>query len=149
MKANQLKEIIRGLVREEVSKIFKEELQKNLVEIITNSNNKIASLKNNVETVSESQSSSTPPVKKQQKFVKYTSNQLLNQVLNETTGGVPQESSAVGLMGGDFKSSMLNESEIIQQPEIPENARKEIKVVHEAMTRDYRDLMKAIDNKKG
>lgn len=149
MKANQLKEIIRGLVREEVSKIFKEELQKNLVEIITNSNNKIASLKNNVETVSESQTSSTPPVKKQQKFVKYTSNQLLNQVLNETTGGVPQESSAVGLMGGDFKSSMLNESEIIQQPEIPENARKEIKVVHEAMTRDYRDLMKAIDNKKG
>ena len=40
------------------------------------------------------------PVKPAKKFVKYTSNPMLNDILNQTTGGVPQEGSMVSMMGG-------------------------------------------------
>ena len=48
------------------------------------------------------------------KFVRYTSNDVLNQILNETKGGVPREGQYVGLsegfsnIGGD--NSIINEA---------------------------------------
>jgi hypothetical protein len=84
------------------------------------------------------------------KFVRYTSNDVLNQILNETKGGVPREGQYVGLsegfsnIGGD--NSIINEA--VAPVKAPENAPAEVKGVYQAMTRDYSKLMKAIDKKR-
>jgi hypothetical protein len=78
------------------------------------------------------------------KFVKYTSNPVLNQILNETTGGVPQEGGLASIMGSGEPSVVdkLTES-------VTEHAPEPVKAVAQAVTRDYRSLLKAVDKKRG
>ena len=85
------------------------------------------------------------PVKSVKKFVKYSNNPMLNEILNQTTGGVPQEGSMVSMMGGYGG----NNQEVITETNIPENAPAPVKGVYSAMNRDYRSLMKAVNNKRG
>ena len=81
---------------------------------------------------------------KPKKFVKYTKNDALNEILNQTTGGVPQEGNFVGLIGNEFevKSEQLNEIKA------SENAPEQVKTVVNAINRDYRSLLKAVDKKR-
>ena len=83
-------------------------------------------------------------VKPTKKFVKYTSNPMLNDILNQTTGGVPQEGSMVSMMGGYGNSTQ----EVITETKVPENAPAPVKGVYSAINRDYRALLKAVDSKK-
>ena len=83
-------------------------------------------------------------VKPTKKFVKYTSNPMLNDILNQTTGGVPQEGSMVSMMGGYGGSTQ----EVITETKVPENAPAPVKGVYSAINRDYRALLKAVDSKK-
>ena len=94
-------------------------------------------LESNVESIKET----TP-----KKVVKYTSNPILNEILNETQGGIPREGEMVGLLGNGFGN--LNGSEQINEVKAPDNAPKEVKSVYQAMNKDYRSLMKAVDKKR-
>ena len=150
MKASQLKSIIRTIVKEEIKNSFKEELQNNLVEIISNSNQKVESVNSSVDKSPSLSENAQPTIDKisEKQTIKYTDNPVLNQILNETKGGVPQEGSMVGLMG-NLKSDALNTlNESVSQP-IDENAPKEVKGVMELINKDYSGLMSAIDKKRG
>jgi len=137
-------EALKELIRQEVRSIVKEEVRNCLFEAFSNPNQKMvtdshSSYKSAVmETVEEEpvQSQST------KKFVKYTNNPVLNQILNETTGGVPQEGGLASMMGASQPSIQdhLTESVVSNAPE-------PVKVVSQAITRDYRALLKAVDKK--
>lgn len=145
MKAQQLKGIIRSIVQEEIKKVFKSELQSGLLEIFTNStipNHSIAQPRKSQPSAEKNSSANTKTQ------VKYTQNDILNQVLNETTGGVPQEGNFVGMVDGGFgttSADMVSESVIAN---VPDDAPEGVKTIGNILNRDYSSLMSAIDNKR-
>lgn len=136
-------ESLKEYIRQEVKKAVKEELKEYLFEsIIQKKEAPTSPITESSETVKVT-SDSEPS--KPKKFVKYTKNDALNKVLNETMGGVPREGSYVGLMGGDFDSKP---TEQINEVKVPDTAPEPVKNVVNAMNRDYRSLLKAVDKKK-
>lgn len=144
MKKQELVEIIRTLVKEEVNNALPQLLMEVLAEkMVENSNSILESKK--VESTpqpvrrSPSVSFETPvkqaPVQTPRTF---STNPILNQVLNETVGGIPQEESASTPSAIDALKSLPKEV-------LSEN--KEVAAVASAMTRDYSQLLKAIDQK--
>ena len=154
MKIEVLKEFIKKTVQQEVRNVIQAELKLQLAEIF--SKETVQSRKKNndsdleqqilreLETMNESPTIEEE-VKPAKKFVKYTNNPLLNDILNQTTGGVPQEGGMVSMMGGYGGGTQ----EVITETKAPENAPEPVKSVYNAMTRDYRSLMKAVNKKKG
>jgi len=153
MKIDILKEFIKKTVQQEVRNVVQSELKLQLAEIF--SKEVIQSKKKSSDSDLEQQilkeldvmNESTvveEPVKPTKKFVKYTSNPMLNDILNQTTGGVPQEGSMVSMMGGYGNSTQ----EVITETKVPENAPAPVKGVYSAINRDYRALLKAVDSKK-
>lgn len=157
-----LKEYIRKTVKEEIKGVLKEELRYQLTEIFLsgevdkktskNSSNSKSFIDKSEEKTKQISENKKEPIKKK---IRYTSNTVLNDVLNETTGRIPSEGSMVGTMGGGFdkigggEDSLLMESEETQTPQAPPDASDAVKTVFGAMTRDYRSLMKAVDKKQG
>lgn len=160
MKIEILKEYIRKTVKEEIKNVLKEELRYQLTEIflsggvggkISNSSSKpkktfIEKSEEKTQQISENKVAST------KNKIRYTTNEVFNDILNETTCKIPSEDNMVGMMGGGFdkigggEDSMLMESSDIQPP--PE-ASEPVKKVFNAMNRDYRSLLKAVDKKQG
>ena len=166
MKKNELIKIIETVVRKEVKKqmneiFIKEENSSSLTELVS-------------KPIIEKEFKE--PIRKKQvkpkKEVHYTSNTALNKVLNETVGGVPQgESGEYPTMGGGvYDTSKINDvlvgatglGNTAQSKEIKREIaavdsikRAGVSVdqvpdhVTNALTRDYSDVMKAIDHKKG
>ena len=99
-KANKIKMVIRKIVREEVASAIKEVL---------------------VELKQPSLSSNPNGEINEQK--KYTSNSVLNEILNETEGGIPQgETASYPTMGGEtYDSSKVNEVMSSQYGDIMKN----------------------------
>jgi len=154
MKSDALKEVIKKIVHQEVKSILKKELRSCLAEIILAEDAKKTKIREDApikmeEMLEESIKEEVVP-EPPKKFVKYTNNEVLNQILNETKGGIPREGQYVGLsegfsnIGGD--SSIINE--VVAPVKAPESAPAEVKGVYQAMTRDYSKLMKAIDKKR-
>ena len=150
MKIEVLKEFIKKTVQQE----FRNELKIQLAEIFSKEVIKAkkkssdSDLEQQILSELETMNESTvveEPVKSVKKFVKYSNNPMLNEILNQTTGGVPQEGSMVSMMGGYGG----NNQEVITETNIPENAPAPVKGVYSAMNRDYRSLMKAVNNKRG
>ena len=153
MKIDILKEFIKKTVQQEVRSVVQSELKLQLAEIF--SKEVIQSKKKSSESDLEQQILKEldvmnesdvveEQVKPTKKFVKYTSNPMLNDILNQTTGGVPQEGSMVSMMGGYGDSTQ----EVITETKVPENAPAPVKGVYSAINRDYRALLKAVDSKK-
>lgn len=149
MKIEALKEYIRKTIQQEIRTILKEELKYQLTEILLGNNSNVLESKKNESTSLSSLLESEPePIRQPtpKKIVKYTSNPVLNEILNQTQGGVPREGEMVGLIGDGFGSTVSREQ--INEVKTPENAPKEIKTVYQAMNKDYRALMKAVDKKR-
>jgi hypothetical protein len=134
MKKNELVEIIRTLVKEEVHNTLPQLLMEVLAEKMTESSASI------LENKAEKKQAVQPVAKKQiasQPTKQYTNNPILNQVLNETVGGVPQEettsTSAIDVLN-NLTPQQLNEN-------------KEVAGVANALNKDYRALLKAVDAK--
>ena len=166
MTKQQLQKIIQEVVRKEVKKqmneiFIKEENSSSLTELVS----KPLTEKEVKEPIRKKQV-------KPKKEVTYTSNKALNKVLNETVGGVPQgESGGYETMGGGvFDSSKINDILVretgLGNPESVKEKKREIAAVDtikragvsvdqvpdhvtDALTRDYSEVMKAIDQKKG
>ena len=148
MKAEILKKIIREIVRSEVKKVLQTEIRQQLSEIILGNPSKktlqAPDIRKEINRIADPE-----PVMEQvtepKKRVRYTKNEALNDILNETTGGVPREgsmSSMASMVGFEEEPTLLTESDV------PDNAPKEVKGVVSAMNRDYGDLMKAMDKRK-
>jgi hypothetical protein len=130
MKKNELIKLIRGAVRAELN----ESLPKMLSELIkteTTSNVTGDSI-GITEQISEVAPTKNIPTKR------YSNNEALNKVLNETVGGIPSESPRVGnqqtmtdLNGNDVDINAL-----------PDH-------VSSALTRNYSDVVKLVDQKRG
>ena len=157
MKKQELIKIIELVVRKEVKKQMNEIFIKD----------------NDSSSLTELVSTPTPkPVQKPKEEVKYTSNEALNKVLNETVGGVPQgEGGGFKTMGGGvFDSSKINqilarETGLGDTESVKEKKREIAAVdtikkagvsvdqvpdhVTDALTKDYSKVMKAIEQKKG
>ena len=100
---------------------------------------------------------------KKQKQIKYTKDEVLNKVLNETRGGIPQQGKEEypTLGGGAFDTSRMTElmgygkPDEVQRDMVAVDTMKKAGVTSEqvpehvtnALTRDYSDLMKALDKK--
>ena len=156
MKKQELIKIIELVVRKEVKKQMNEIFIKD----------------NDSSSLTELVSTPTPkPVQKPKEEVKYTSNEALNKVLNETVGGVPQGEGGYETMGGGvFDSSRMNEvlakETGLGDTETVKEKKREIAAVDSikkagvsvdqvpdhvtnALTKDYSKVMKAIEQKKG
>lgn len=148
MKTQELKEIIRSVIKEELQKTLPTLIPNILSEILTGQSKPMVSEKLETPKVSHKPSENIQPAKKT--FKKYTNNEALNAVLNETVGGVPREGSYVGLMGALRSESLgganINESVQIPQQITPVNE-EQAKVLN-VINRDFRKLMKAVDKKK-
>jgi len=148
MKTQELKEIIRSIIKEELQKTLPTLIPNILSEILTGQSKPVVSEKLETPKVSHKPSENIQPAKKT--FKKYTNNDALNAVLNETVGGVPREGSYVGLMGALRSESLgganINESVQIPQQITPVNE-EQAKVLN-VINRDFRKLMKAVDKKK-
>lgn len=148
MKTQELKEIIRSVIKEELQKTLPTLIPNILSEILTGQNKTVVSEKLETPKVSQKPSENIQPAKKT--FKKYTNNDALNAVLNETVGGVPREGSYVGLMGA-LRSESLGGANINESVEIPQQitpVNEEQAKVLNVINRDFRKLLKAVDKKK-
>ena len=147
MKSNELKELIRSVIKEELNKTLPTLIPKILSEVLSGrqsstiqSNQPIVSTKT---VVKES-------VQKPKEIKKYSSNPILNEILNQTVVKIPNEGSMAGL-DSTFKSQafsgmQMNESVETSQPVAP--VTEEQGKVMNVLNRDFRSLMKAVDKKK-
>lgn len=142
MKKTELVEIIRTVVREEINNSLPQYLMEVLAERIT---------AQPVISESNSASQSSSPRKKPNvgfdapiKQIPaptpktFSSNPILNQILNETVGGIPTEETVATPSAIDTLQNLPKE--VLQE-------NKEVAAVANAMTRDYSKLLKAIDQK--
>ena len=72
----------------------------------------------------------------------YTSNPAINKILNETVGGIPQEGSMVD--GGQQHTNEFTDTngQSVDINNLPDH-------VSNALTRNYSDVLKLVDKKKG
>jgi len=148
MKTQELKEIIRSVVKEELQKSLPTLIPNILSEILTGQSKPTVSENFEKPKVSQKPIENVQPAEKT--FKKYTNNDALNAVLNETVGGVPREGAYVGLMGAlqSEASSGININESVQMPQQITPVNEEQSKVLNVINRDFRKLMKAVDKKK-
>lgn len=154
MKKSELQEMIRLVVREEIEKSLPQFLMEVLAEKITNSQPVISEARTQPASATPSLTPNQlaakrkamvgfespikqPPVQAPKIFSK---NPILNEVLNQTVGGVPTEDEAAMMAPSVLdKVQSLDESVTHENPAIA--------AVAGALTRDYSKLLKAADEK--
>ena len=139
MKAKTFENLIRKIVREEIDyslrreiKSLKEDLREERTSTIVESSNNIPVPESTRNTLRE-KIMRKKPIKKQN-FVK---DSTLNSLLNETAQGDTNTQTGMAPVGDPFSSAGSVPTEAMPSP------------VQKVVNRDYRDLMKAISNKKG
>jgi hypothetical protein len=144
MKKSELIEIIRIAVRAELTEC--------LPKIVTESVNKCLKSTHTVDPVELTKKvlDNTPKKKVRtpkktpttQPQVQFTRNTALNEALNATVGGVPQEGSMVS--GLESKSDQITDfqGQAVDVEELPDH-------ISNALTRDYSELLNLVDKKKG
>ena len=139
MKAKTFENLIRKIVREEIDyslrreiKSLKEDLREERTSTIVESSNNIPVPESTRNTLRE-KIMGKKPIKKQN-FVK---DSTLNSLLNETAQGDTNTQTGMSPVGDPFSSAGSVPTEAMPSP------------VQKVVNRDYRDLMKAISNKKG
>ena len=156
MKKSELISLIESMVRKEVRK------QMDTIFI----NEGIQSIKANGKLDFKEKNSKllTKRNVQKKKSVRYTSNESLNNILNETKGGLPQDGKEEYPTLGDGAFDTSRMTELLGYGKSDEGKREVAAVetikkaglsvdevpdhVTDALTRDYSDLMKAIDKKK-
>ena len=133
MKKEQLTNIIREAVREELKSF----LPKLIKEINLKEEADQQSNSDIVEVTKKSLSKVR--TKKPNEMKSYSKNPAINQILNETKGGIPQEGGLVSNNPNVVKEFQGQSVEVESLPDHLSNA----------LTRNYSDVMKLVDKKKG
>lgn len=153
MKAEQFKQLVRAIVQEEIKKSLPALVPQIVAEALAgkSAKPKLIESENNDDFFEslkkEITGASVPLAPKPKQPKKFSNNALLNQVLNETQGGVPQDVSFGNqTQRPNFKagSQPLN----IQTPAAPILNEETKAQVELGVFKDYRKLMKAVDVKK-
>tara|TARA_Y100000592_G_scaffold7472_1_gene10596 strand:- start:1485 stop:1913 length:429 start_codon:yes stop_codon:yes gene_type:complete len=140
MKAKTFENLIRRIVREEIDyalrreiKSLKEDLRDEIKPIIKEQpiTNK-QSIPSNVKNSLKEKIMGKKPIKKQN----FAKDSTLNDLLNETAQGDTNTQTAMAPITDPFSSSDVLPTDIMPTP------------VQKVVNRDYRSLMKAIDDKK-
>ena len=155
MKVNTLVEIIRKVIKEEVTKVVRKELRASTI-----------SNKKDAMGLKELMFGEEKKPKKRMSERHYTKNDALNKILNETVGGVPHSTDSYPTMM-DKTFTTDNVSELGYKDLLNDDSEQKLhhsaqqtfhdkgaqihpdNAVVKAMTRNYGDLMKAIDKKRG
>ena len=132
MKKSELINIIRNAVRAELN----ESLPKMLSEILKTEHTSNEAVSDPVEITKKLLEGSTQAVKKPTR--RYSKNEALNKVLNETVGGIPSEGPKVG--EPDTMTDLQGNS--VDVNELPDH-------LSNALTRNYSDVLKLVDKKRG
>ena len=145
MKAKTFENLIRKIVREEIDyalrrelKSLKEDLRDELKPTITEHTERLVEVPEPTKSSLREKIMGTRPIKKQPKL-NYTSNNALNDLLNETARGNTNTQS------GNAPVSL--EQPFATGAPLPTEAMPT--EIANVVNRDYRGLMKAIENKKG
>jgi hypothetical protein len=143
MKKREFMEIIRVAVRKELNEFLPTLVSECVKAISTETIQETTDPVELTRQVLKTQKDKSRVVKKKtaQSEVFYSSNEVINNILNETTGGVPSEGNRVS--GGSSESTQVdfNGNEVSVE-DLPND-------ISTALTRDYSDLMSVIDKKKG
>ena len=135
MKKSELIKIIRTAVRQELTeslpKIVSEVLNQPVQPTETDPVELTKALLKN--------ETSVPRIKKKKPQTRYSKNEALNQVLNETVGGIPSDGPRVD--GGEPQMTDLN-GQTVDVEALPDH-------VSNALTRNYSDVLKLVDKKRG
>ena len=148
MKAKTFENLIRKIVREEIDyalrreiKSLKEDLRDEFKPTITENSHQMVEVPNTNPPLPEATKNSLKekimgknPIKQNQNFVK---DKTLNALLNETAMGDTNTQTAMAPVSDPFSTSGVVPTESMPTP------------VQNVVKRDYRELMKAIDKKKG
>lgn len=130
MTKQELFDSIRTIVQEEVRTQLPNILIEILAERIDVSKNVVTEVaaKKPAQTIRKQQ----PQQPKQERV--FSKNPVLNQILNETQGGIPQDDDASAAVDPRFTPEVLAEN-------------RDLAAVNNALNRDYRSLLKAADAK--
>jgi hypothetical protein len=143
MNKEELKQIIRSIVREEVERA----LPNVLVEILTS---KVGD-REMVTEVAQAPIQRRPVAAAPRPQQKFSSNPILNQVLNDTRGGVPADPEAEMVSAempvAGAQVSVLDKIRSIPKAQLAEN--KEVAGVLNVLNRDFRQTVRAIDKSAG
>ena len=138
MKAKTFENLIRKVVREEIDyalrrkiKSLKEDLRDELKPTIIEHNERI------VEVPQQNSLKEKIMGKKPFKKQNFVGDSTLNDLLNETAAGDTNTQSAMAPANDPFSTSGILPTEVMPSP------------LQKVVNRDYRGLMKAIENKKG
>ena len=138
MKAKTFENLIRKIVREEIDyalrreiKSLKEDLRDELKPTIIEHNERI------VEVPQQNSLKEKIMGKKPFKKQNFVGDSTLNDLLNETAAGDTNTQSAMAPANDPFSTSGILPTEVMPSP------------LQKVVNRDYRGLMKAIENKKG
>ena len=138
MKAKTFENLIRRIVREEIDyalrreiKSLKEDLRDELKPTIIEHNERI------VEVPQQNSLKEKIMGKKPFKKQNFVGDSTLNDLLNETAAGDTNTQSAMAPANDPFSTSGILPTEVMPSP------------LQKVVNRDYRGLMKAIENKKG
>jgi hypothetical protein len=137
MKKTELVKIIREAVKSELKEslpvLLKEQLKSNDTIEVRDSKEPVDLVEISKKTITN--------IRKDRKEKTYCKNPKLNQILNETVGGIPQEGSSVtGHSISEQKMTNLSGQEV-DMNSLPSH-------VTSALTRDYSKLLKKVDEKK-
>lgn len=134
MKKSELVKIIRTAVKQEL----RESLPKIVTELLleSDSNTKLDPLDLAKDALKKESKVARPKPRTEQK--RYSSNEALNQVLNETVGGIPAEGPRVI---EEHQTTDL-QGQPVDVDALPEH-------VSHALTRNYSDVLKLVDKKRG
>ena len=140
MKAKTFENLIRKIVREEIDyalrreiKSLKEDLRDEITPIIKEQKSiDVQPTLNDTKNSLKEKIMGTKPFKKQN----FTTNNTLNDLLNETAQGDTNTQTAMAPVTDPFSSSDVLPTDIMPTP------------VQKVVNRDYRSLMKAIEKKK-
>ena len=142
MKKSELIEVIRVAVRAELKdylpKLVTESVNKCLKSVKTQTADPVELTKKVLED------SPKKMVRKPKKTptVQFTLNAALNEALNATVGGVPQEGSMVSGMEQSTEQVTDFQGQEVDVDALPDH-------VSNALTRDYSELLNLVDKKKG
>ena len=147
MKSNELKEIIRAVIREELDKTLPTLIPKILSEVL--SGKQSSTIQSN-ESAVKTKTVVKESVQKPKEIKKYSSNPVLNEILNQTVVKIPNEGSMASLDSSfrsqSFAGMQINES--VEEPQPVAPITEEQGKVMNVLNRDFRSLMKAVDKKK-
>ena len=147
MKAKTFENLIRKIIREEIDyslrrelKSLKEDLREEIKPVITEHKSKLVEVPNKIPETTTNSLKEKIMGGTNFKPKTFAKDNTLNELLNETAmGGTNTESGNAPMALPDQPFSSPNP---IQTEEMPTQ-------VQDAVTRDYSDLMKAIEKKKG